>query len=162
MECKFCNAIKSKSQVIYEDESAVVIVLLHAVNFGHIKVLPKKHYTIMQDVPDNVLQHLFFLASKFTNYLYNIIKPEGTNILIQNGVEAGQSVAHFSIDIIPRYKEDSLEFSWNPMSVSTESLNSMQSLISDFLNKKDVKPKELKTESISKSNKLIKHLKYIP
>ena len=51
------------------------------------------------------------------------LHADGLNIVQNNGETAGQTVHHFHIHIIPRYKGDGQNILWRPGSPSSEELD---------------------------------------
>ena len=45
--------------IIYEDDDCFA-VLSNKMALGHIEVYPKKHFSSLKDVPDELVKHLFF------------------------------------------------------------------------------------------------------
>ena len=111
-QCIFCQIISGKvqSKKIYEDQESIAILDINPANPGHIVLLPKEHYSIMPQVPEPVIGHLSMTAKALSNVLLKSIGAQGTNIIIANGVAAGQRAQHFMIHIIPRMENDDLEF----------------------------------------------------
>jgi len=111
-QCIFCQIISGKvqSKKIYEDQETVAILDINPANPGHVVVLPKEHYSIMPQIPEQVISHLSMAAKALSNVLLKSIGAQGTNIIVANGVAAGQRAQHFMIHIIPRMEKDDLEF----------------------------------------------------
>ena len=133
MDCLICKAINEKSITIYEDDRVQVLLLSKAFTLGHLKVVSKQHYNILEQVPDELLAYMMIVANKFASILFETLGLHGTNILIQNGVAAGQSISHFSIDVIPRKAEDNLNFKWEMKKASHESLEGMKNIFIEAL-----------------------------
>jgi len=74
---------------------------------GHTIVIPKKHFNLIEDVPNYILSDLI----KETKLVSKVLRQrnEGTNILINNGKSAGQKIPHVHFHIIPRNKNDKIE-----------------------------------------------------
>lgn len=78
----------------------------YPVNPGHILIIPKRHFQSIFEI--NLIEFLelwkaVFYAKRLIN---NIHKPDGYNLGINDGEVAGQSIMHFHIHLIPRYKND--------------------------------------------------------
>ena len=43
---------------------------------------------------------------------------DGMNVLQNNGEAAGQTVHHFHVHLIPRYKDDNISIKWNTMDLT--------------------------------------------
>ena len=50
----------------------------------------------------------------------DILGCDGYNIVQNNGEAAGQTVFHFHMHLIPRYKEDGVGITWTPGSLTDE------------------------------------------
>ena len=109
--CIFCHIIDKKvqSKIIYEDDKCVAILDINPSNPGHILLLPKEHYMIMPQIPDEEASYFFKIAKALSHATLRALKTSGTNIFIANGMVAGQKSPHFMIHIIPRKENDKLE-----------------------------------------------------
>ena len=56
---------------------------------------------------------------------------DGVNIVKNNGKEAGQTVYHFHIHLIPRYIDDGQSINWNPQKVSNNELEKLRILLNN-------------------------------
>ncbi len=108
--CVFCMISNGKmsSKKVYEDKNCLAVLDITPANEGHIILFPKKHYAIMPHMPQEELSYLFFITKRISQVLLQTGFGKATTILIQNGGGAGQRVGHFSINIIPRKKNDLL------------------------------------------------------
>ena len=48
------------------------------------------------------------------------LNADGLNLVQNNGLAAGQTVFHYHMHLIPRYKEDDVTITWKHGSVSEE------------------------------------------
>ena len=53
------------------------------------------------------------LAKKMITKLTDVLGCDGYNIVQNNGEAAGQTVFHFHLHMIPRYKDDNVGLGWN-------------------------------------------------
>ena len=111
-QCIFCQIISGKIQAkkIYEDEHAVAILDINPANPGHILLLTREHYSIMPQIPEDEISHVFMLAKSLSNSMLRSIDAQGTNIIVANGIAAGQRAQHFMAHIIPRKENDGVNF----------------------------------------------------
>ena len=125
MKCEYCEIAKGKLQgeKIYEDKKIVAILKETAVTHGHVVVFPKKHYVIMEMVPDSLINYIFNVANKLRVAIFESLGVQGTNIIVQNGTGAGQKTPHFSVEIIPRREEDGLQLDWKPKQLLEEEMD---------------------------------------
>src|SRR3989344_3506909 len=178
MQCDVCDG-KNKENILYEDDKIIVALSGNPSTSGHVQIFSKEHYTIMEHVPEDVLGPMAIAANKVSMLLFEALKVHGTNILVQNGVSAGQTVPHFSMHIIPRRTDDGLKLDWEMKQASNESLDSMQRIITEGMsyeepkeptwqspaeivaNTKDDQPEEQSKDSTKTSN-WVKNLERIP
>jgi len=127
-DCLFCNTVEgtTKLEKLYEDKELVAVIHPRPAVPGHIIVFPKKHYPILEQIPDYELAHLFNVVNKISIAVFEGVKSQGTNILIQNGVAAGQEIPHVTIHIIPRKEGDGMDFQWKPKQLSQEEMSTVE------------------------------------
>ncbi len=113
-DCIFCRIAAGEipSTAVYEDEEFRVILDLGPAAKGHALVLPKEHYKDITEVPEEVLGKAFFLAGRVGAAMKKALGCAGFNVVQNNGVEAGQTVFHFHIHIIPRYEGGPSMVTW--------------------------------------------------
>lgn len=109
-QCIFCQIIAGKipSKKIYEDNLCLAVMDINPAAKGHLLLLPKRHYSIMPQVPEEEIGHFFIIAKKLSQSLLRGLKVSGTNIFIANGSAAGQRAQHFLLHLIPRKEGDGL------------------------------------------------------
>ena len=91
---------------IMENDHAFAIYDGFPVSEGHALVVPKKQVISIFDLEVDEYYQCFDLVKKITILLKNKFKVEAFNIGINNGLDAGQTIAHAHIHIIPRYQGD--------------------------------------------------------
>jgi len=101
-QCIFCQIVSGKvqSKRIFEDDTSLGILDINPANPGHILLMPKEHYSIMPQIPEQDIVHLFMLTKSLSNAMLRSLEVQGTNIIVANGVVAGQRAQHFMIHII--------------------------------------------------------------
>lgn len=171
MKCVICDIIKSKKDVIYEDDVVFGYLSDTPSIDGHIVLAPKEHNPILEMVSQETLNHLFSVANKLSIILFESMKAKGTNIIVKNGISAGQFHPHFSVNIIPRFENDGINFQWTPKKYGEKELSTIEMKYKEVTNdlfappKKVTKPIQGPTE-VQKQEEhedyLLKHLKRIP
>lgn len=171
MNCLECEAIKNKKHVIYEDQHIAAMLSDKPSAAGHILVLPRQHFPIVETIPDETFAHLFLIANKLAIVCFEALGAEGTNILIQNGVPAGQKSSHAQLNVIPRSENDGLNFQWNTIKVSEDELSTIHLKLKDALEnpvqeQKKEEVKEVSVEPVEEipegENYLLKQLERVP
>jgi len=111
-QCIFCQIIAGnvQSKKIYEDEKTVALLDINPANPGHVILLTKEHYSIMPQLPDDEVAHIFKVVKSLSNSMLRGIDAQGTNVIVSNGIAAGQRAQHFMVHIIPRKENDGINF----------------------------------------------------
>ncbi|MBQ5430840.1 MAG: HIT family protein [Lachnospiraceae bacterium] len=102
--CKLANGVIPTNS-IYEDEDFKVILDADPVSKGHALILPKQHYANLYELGDAEAAKIMPLAKKLATKMAKVLGADGFNILQNNGEVAGQSVFHYHLHLIPRYKD---------------------------------------------------------
>lgn len=125
--CKLANGV-FKAATLYEDDDFRVILDRGPATSGHALILPKKHYANIYELDDELANKAFVIAKKMATKMTQVLKCDGFNIVQNNGEAAGQTVFHFHMHLIPRYKEDDACFGWKTHEITDEELERIQSL----------------------------------
>ena len=106
--CIFCKIGSGDipSYKLYEDEDFKVFLDLSPTSYGHALIIPKEHYKNLFELDDTIASKALVLAKKVGAAMMNTLHCDGLNVLQNNGEAAGQTMFHFHIHLIPRYKED--------------------------------------------------------
>jgi histidine triad (HIT) family protein len=72
---------------------------------GHALILPKEHYANLYDIDENVAAEAMKLAKRLAAHMTEVLKCDGFNLVQNNHEVAGQTVFHFHMHLIPRYKD---------------------------------------------------------
>lgn len=120
--CIFCKIAQGEipSATLYEDEDFRVILDLGPASKGHALIMPKVHAADLYELPDEVAAKALVLAKKMAARMTEALQCDGFNLVQNNGECAGQTVFHFHIHLIPRYKGDGVGISWKPGTLSEE------------------------------------------
>lgn len=117
--CIFCKIIEGEipSVSVYEDEDFKAILDVAPSARGHVIILPKKHAANIFELPDEYVSKVMVVAKKIAKAVKETYHCDGVNILQNNGEAAGQTVFHFHVHVIPRFKgdTDTINIGWKPM-----------------------------------------------
>ena len=117
--CKIAN-VEIPSATLYEDEDFRVILDLGPASKGHALILPKTHAANIYEISDEMAAKAMVLAKKMASKLTEVLNCDGFNIVQNNGEAAGQTVFHFHMHLIPRYKNDGVGIQWKPGTLTDE------------------------------------------
>jgi len=124
--CPFCKMVRHElpSVVIQEDKDILVIMDLYPATLGHILVLPKQHVEDIYQMSADLGAHIMAAAITVAKAVKQQLSPVGLNLIQSNETAAGQTVPHFHLHIVPRYKDDHvlLRFGHGNVPAKTEEL----------------------------------------
>ncbi|HDP73654.1 MAG TPA: HIT family protein [Candidatus Woesearchaeota archaeon] len=120
--CEVCNEAAGSDYRLYQDNEIVLFLSRKGVP-GTIIAAPRRHYIILEQVPDEIFEKCFWMANRISSIMFETLKCKGTNIIINNGDGANQAEPHFCIYVIPRYENDGVSLSWAPQKVSRDALS---------------------------------------
>ncbi len=120
--CIFCKIAAGEipSATIYEDDDFRVILDIEPASKGHALILPKEHYANLYELPEELASKVLIVAKKVIARMTEIVGCDGYNVLQNNGEVAGQTVFHFHMHLIPRYKDDDVTIGWNQGELTDE------------------------------------------
>ena len=101
--CKLANGVIS-TNTIYEDELFRVILDAAPAAKGHALIIPKEHYADLYEIDGEIAAKAMKLAKKLAIHMTETLHCDGFNLVQNNGEVAGQTVFHFHLHLIPRYK----------------------------------------------------------
>ena len=106
MDCIFCNIIKGKipARKVMETKKSLAFLDAFPLTKGHTIVIPKNHYSKIQEMSKDDNTDLFDSVRVLTNKIEQLFSS--SLIAIHNGKESGQEVPHVHVHIIPRTIDD--------------------------------------------------------
>ncbi len=120
--CVFCKIASGEipSYTLYEDNLFKVFLDLSPTSFGHALLIPKEHYANLFELDDDIASKALILAKKVATAMKASLQCDGFNLLQNNGEIAGQTMFHFHIHLIPRYKDDNTKIIFDHKSLKEE------------------------------------------
>ena len=120
--CIFCKIAAGDipSATIYEDNDFRVILDIEPASKGHALIVPKEHYANLYELSDELAAKALIVAKKVITKMTGILGCDGYNVVQNNGEAAGQTVFHFHIHLIPRYKDDNVNIGWSQGNLTEE------------------------------------------
>jgi histidine triad (HIT) family protein len=145
MKCIFCDFILGKRKKhlhglpfkllnITKNSVSFLAMDIPTTEDGHILVMPKRHFSAIEDIPRAIQTELMEHVSLVLKLLRK--NHSGCNILLNDGKSAGQTVPHAHFPIIPRQKGDKIKIEvWKHKKLNKEMFENLQNkLIKNFLN----------------------------
>lgn len=123
-DCIFCKIAHGEipSATVYEDEDFRAILDLSPASAGHVLIITKQHYRDILELDDCTTAKVLALAKKIGTAMKDSLGCPGFNIVQNNGIEAGQTVFHFHMHVIPRYGDGTVMVTWEPQTADASAL----------------------------------------
>ncbi|TNC80732.1 MAG: HIT family protein [Oleiphilus sp.] len=108
-KCIFCRIIdlREPASIVYQDDEFIVIMDAYPLAEGHCMVIPKQHVQRLNQLDCDARARLY----EISHHVMEAQKASGfgvhgTNLLINDGKAANQSVPHVHLHLIPRKQGD--------------------------------------------------------
>lgn len=103
-DCIFCSI--DEQERLIENEYCFARWDKYPVNQGHLLIIPFRHFDNYFDATDDELMSISSLMKEAKKMLDQQYQPDGYNVGVNIGIDAGQSINHVHVHLIPRYKGD--------------------------------------------------------
>ncbi len=104
-KCLFCN--KKKQKIVFSSKLFYVVRDSYPVTKYHTLIIPNRHVSNFFDLKDNEFNDLNKILKKQRKLLIDLDKKISSfNVGVNAGADAGQSIMHCHIHLIPRRKGD--------------------------------------------------------
>ncbi len=129
-DCIFCKLANGDipTRKIYDDDEFAVFMDASPASKGHALVVPKDHYCCLFEIPEEKAAKAIKIAKKVAEKMKEELNIDGLNIVQNNGEVAGQTVFHFHMHVIPRYKDDDNKgvIKWNQHEFDDATMDELQ------------------------------------
>jgi histidine triad (HIT) family protein len=108
VNCIFCKIVSGKlrARIINENDYAMAFLDAFPLSSGHTLVVPKAHFSKVQDMDKEYSWAVFSIACQIAAILEPTVRVNASTIAIHNGRDAGQEIPHVHIHIVPRSVND--------------------------------------------------------
>ena len=107
-DCPFCRIASHdvEAVIVYEDSELMAILDKFPATRGHTLVLTKEHIENIYSMPVELGARIMALTITLSRTMKRELSPDGLNLIQSNDIAAGQTIPHFHLHIVPRYKGD--------------------------------------------------------
>jgi histidine triad (HIT) family protein len=97
--CVFCRIVAgdSPASVIWQDEEAMALMNLRAVNRGECMVIPREHIDHFTDIPDPLAAKILLVAQRIGRKIMQVYQPQRIGYVVH-----GYGVPHAHFLIVPQ------------------------------------------------------------
>ena len=127
----FCAIVAGQGAAyrLVEDEHTVSFLNIAPATLGHALVVPRRHAEGLWDLGDEELARVARAAGRVARLLRGALDPAGVNLVHATGVAAWQSVFHFHLHVVPRYRADELQVLWQAAPVPDADLATLRTRV---------------------------------
>ncbi len=122
--CIFCQVIAGEipGEVIDSDDHTLTVLDINPATRGHAVVITRTHAENLLELSDADLLSAMSAVRRVVLRMRDTLEPDGFNVLHNIGRAAWQSIFHFHVHVIPRYRDDPLQLPWLPEPADPEEL----------------------------------------
>ncbi len=115
-DCLFCKIIAGElpATIVAQDERTISFMDINPATRGHALVVPREHSPDLLEVDDEDLQAVALAARGLARRARERLGADGVNLINSYGAAAWQTIFHFHVHVIPRYRDDPLKLPWLP------------------------------------------------
>ena len=92
--------------IVHRTADIAVSLNLYPYNPGHLLIFPLRHAEDIRDLTETERRSLDTMLDKALTVLDSLYTPAGYNIGFNMGLEAGASISHLHLHVIPRYPRE--------------------------------------------------------
>lgn len=118
------------SAKVYEDDLTYAFLDISPATRGHTLVVCKEELPGLLDLSPELLAAVARTTQVVARALAAVLKPDGFNVVQNNGAAAGQTVFHYHVHIIPRWEGDGALAHWRPGKAAPDELRELAALVS--------------------------------
>jgi histidine triad (HIT) family protein len=122
--CIFCSIIagSAPAEIIDCDETTLSLLDINPWTEGHALVISRRHAQDVYDIAEADLASVATSAQRLAHAMRDKLGCSGVNLLNCSGSSAWQTVWHFHIHVIPRYRDDPLTLPARPRPAERDAL----------------------------------------
>ena len=130
-DCIFCKVVAGEipGEIVDSDDRTVTVMDINPATRGPVVVIPRGHSEDLLSVSEEDLNATMVAVRRIATRMQETLGPDGFNLLNHMGRAAWQSIFHFHVHVIPRYRDDPLKLPWLPEPADPAELASVASEI---------------------------------
>ena len=115
-DCLFCKIVAGEipATVVASDERTVTFMDINPATRGHALVIPRNHARDLLEIDPDDLAAVVQAVQRMATTAKATLNADGINLINSCGADAWQTVFHFHLHVIPRYKDDPVRLPWVP------------------------------------------------
>ena len=108
MQCPFCDPQEASGPIVGQNEHCFAIDVRHDILVGSRIIIPRQHRISPFDLTEEEITARFELLREAKAEIDASVSPDGYSVGWNCGSSAGQEVEHTHLQVIPRFRDESL------------------------------------------------------
>ncbi len=104
IDCPFCDP--PAERIWIGNDLTIATPDMYPAAEGHTLILPRRHVQSVFDLTADEWDDLWDLVATVRDELRSLHRPDGFTVGINDGLAAGQTIAHAHVHVIPRHLGD--------------------------------------------------------
>jgi len=131
--CVFCAIVEGRApaEVVYQDDATMAFMDINPATTGHVLVIPRRHIRDLLEIDEDSAAAVMRSVVRVARAMREAVQPDGLNLVQASGRAAFQSVFHFHMHVIPRWRDDGLKPPWRSIPGDTGAIRATASRIRD-------------------------------
>lgn len=103
--CPFCDYLAGIAPCAFVTRGDLVSAFMNRAQYerGAVLLVPNRHVATILDLDEELMRALYVEAQRLAQAMIGAFGATGMNMFQNNGVRAGQTIAHLHIHLVPRY-----------------------------------------------------------
>jgi len=111
--CIFCGIVAgdAPANIVLDTDDILAFLDIRPVTRGHVLVIPKAHSTDLESLEPSIGKAMFDAGQQIAKALRRSdLRADGSNLVLNDGKAAFQTVFHTHLHVVPRWNGDKLRF----------------------------------------------------
>jgi histidine triad (HIT) family protein len=132
-DCLFCQIVAGEipATIVDSDERTVAFMDINPGTRGHALVVPRNHSRDLLQIDPEDLAAVAVATQRLATKAQAALGADGVNLLNSCGEVAFQTVFHFHMHVIPRYRDDDVRLPWIPTPGDMDEIQAVGQLIKE-------------------------------
>ncbi|AEN07041.1 HIT family protein [Halolamina sp.] len=107
-DCIFCSIVTGDipGRIVHETDHAIAFLDANPLAAGHTLVVPKQHYSRVEEIPGDEAAELFGVVHDLVPKVEAAVDADAVSVGINDGEAAGQEIPHSHVHLVPRFNGD--------------------------------------------------------
>ncbi len=126
--CPFCEMLEGRREGPFVTRGPRVSAVVNLKQFerGALLVVPNRHVPSILEARVDEVSEVAAEAHRLARALVRAFQPSGISVYQNNGIQAGQTVAHYHVHVVPRYADSNPRTVWSELDFEPSSLEELE------------------------------------